>query len=138
MTRRASPSPFSGPVRHDGLSPCSFQAVAVRHEKGRRGGFLEVLPADTWATDNQEKTEFHLRISRHHVQHCLTKDPFDVFLTLRCNVFLDRHGCPVDGELRARLDGGAYMVAPPTGNGLPGGTLESWIHVTAESGKEQS
>jgi hypothetical protein len=130
---------FSGPVRHDGLSPRSFQAVAVRHEKGQRGGFLEVLPADVWATDDPDRTVFHLLVSRHHAQHCLNKDPFDVFLTLRCNVILDAYGCPVDGELRARLnDDGGYEVKPPTGNGMPGGTLESWIHVKPDPAKEAS
>jgi hypothetical protein len=35
----------------------------------------------------------------------------------------------VDGELIAHMQDGDYVVSPPTGNGVPGGSLESWIRV---------
>ena len=44
-----------------------------------------------------------------------------IHVTLRCDFILDRHDNPVDGDhLRGRL---------PTGNGVPGGTFESWFRV---------
>jgi hypothetical protein len=40
---------------------------------------------------------------------------------LKCDFILDCRETPVDGDhLRGRL---------PTGNGVPGGTFESWFHV---------
>ncbi|HYH84231.1 MAG TPA: hypothetical protein VEX60_02045 [Pyrinomonadaceae bacterium] len=44
-----------------------------------------------------------------------------VYVRLKCDFILDCHGNPVDGNfLRGLL---------PTGNGVPGGTFESWFHV---------
>jgi hypothetical protein len=44
-----------------------------------------------------------------------------IHVTLRCDFILDCHDNPVDGDhLRGRL---------PTGNGVPGGTFESWFRV---------
>lgn len=46
-----------------------------------------------------------------------------VYVTLRCDFVLDCHGIPVDGDhLKGRL---------PSGNGVPGGTFESWFRVVA-------
>jgi hypothetical protein len=44
-----------------------------------------------------------------------------VYVTLRCDFILDEHGKPVDGDhLRGTV---------PTGNGIAGGTFESWFRL---------
>ncbi len=120
---------FEGPVRTDGLSPRSFQAIVVRYtEKAGEGGFLEVVPAKVWAS--QDRTKFYLQINRAYAEHRLDGITFDLYLTLRCDVIVDDRGCPVDGDLLARLESdGTYVAAPPTGDGIPGGIFESWIRV---------
>jgi hypothetical protein len=130
---RAFEVAFSGPVREDGLSSLSFQAVVVKHtEKGRRGGILEVVPAMVWARSDEFGTKFYLHIERGYAEHCLCGISFDLYITLRCDVIVDARGCPVDGDLLAHTQSdGTYVVAPPTGDGIPGGTFESWIHVLA-------
>ena len=46
-----------------------------------------------------------------------------IYVTLKCDFILDCHGNPVDGNhLRGRL---------PSGDGIPGGTFESWFRVVA-------
>jgi hypothetical protein len=48
-----------------------------------------------------------------------------IHVTLRCDFILDCAKNPVDGDhLRGRL---------PTGNGLPGGTFESWFRVVSDA-----
>jgi hypothetical protein len=52
-----------------------------------------------------------------------------VYIALKCDFILDCHNNPVDGDfLRALL---------PTGDGVPGGTFESWFRVVYEEGKEE-
>jgi hypothetical protein len=53
----------------------------------------------------------------------------DIFVTLKCDFLLDCHGLAVDGDhLRGHL---------PSGNGVEGGTFESWFRITnGETGKE--
>lgn len=49
-----------------------------------------------------------------------------VYVTLKCDFILDCHGNPVDGEhLKGRL---------PSGDGVAGGTFESWFRVVADGG----
>lgn len=51
-----------------------------------------------------------------------------VYVRLKCDFILDCHGNPVDGNfLRGLL---------PTGNGVPGGTFESWFHVVYQKEDE--
>jgi hypothetical protein len=51
-------------------------------------------------------------------------------ITLKCDFILDCRGLPVDGEhLRGR---------PLTGNGVPGGTFESWFYVKDDRERKQS
>jgi len=118
---------FDGPVRTEGLTPRSFQAVIVRRHGPQGGGPMWVPPSLVWASP--DRTRFYLQIDREYVERELEGHSFDVNLTLRCNLILDEHGRAVDGDLMARWQDGTYLVAPPTGNGLPGGTLESWIRV---------
>jgi hypothetical protein len=48
-----------------------------------------------------------------------------VYVTLKCDFILDCHGNPVDGNhLRGRL---------PSGDGIPGGSFESWFRVVDEN-----
>jgi hypothetical protein len=52
-----------------------------------------------------------------------------VYVTLKCDFILDCHGNPVDGDhLRGRL---------PTGDGIPGGTFESWFRVVADGAAKE-
>jgi hypothetical protein len=52
-----------------------------------------------------------------------------VFVTIRCDLILDCHGEPVDGNHLAGL--------LPTGDGVAGGVFESWFTVVPDgSGKE--
>jgi len=118
---------FDGPVRTEGLTPRTFQAVIVRRHGPQSGGPLWVPPSLVWASP--DRTRFYLQIDREYVERELEGHWFDVNLALRCNLILDEHGRAVDGDLLARWQDGTYLVAPPTGNGLPGGTLESWIRV---------
>jgi hypothetical protein len=51
----------------------------------------------------------------------------DVFVSLKCDFIVDCLGEAVDGDhLRGEL---------PSGDGIPGGTFESWFRVVAEDGK---
>lgn len=118
---------FDSPVRTDAPNRV-FQAVVVRHRNGGPSGGLELAPARTWTSP--DGTRLYLQIDRSWAERELHNTWFDVYLTLRCSLILDGHGRPVDGELFARLvEDDKYLVAPPTGNGMPGGTLDSWIVV---------
>lgn len=120
---------FDGPVRSDGINE-SFQAIAVHYLKGSGGGGqAEVVPAKVRLSDDQTKA--HLHIDGEYAENWLNRPQFDLYLLLRCNLVLDLRGLPVDGELLAKLDSdGEYVPAAfPTGDGLPGGLFETWIHV---------
>ena len=121
---------FSAAVNASCLNPQVFQATVVRHHRGNEEeGFCQRVPAAV--TASHDGTKFSLRIDKNYANGCLRGFGFDLFLTLRCDVVLDHWGVPVDGELLARLDGPTPVVKPPTGNGIPGGTFESWIRVQA-------
>jgi hypothetical protein len=118
---------FEAPVRSDALRRV-FQAVIVRHRGGGPAGPLELAPARVWVSTDRRRC--HLQIDRSWAERELDNIRFDVYLTLRCSLILDDNGRPVDGDLLARLvEDDKYLVAPPTGNGLAGGSLESWICV---------
>jgi hypothetical protein len=127
---------FSGRVRPEGLTPQTFQAIAVRHQdKHKGGGFLELIPACVTVCEdtkgNLKYTKAYLHLDKSYVERCLRSVDFDLYITLRCNFVVDEAGNPVDGDFFARLEGGDYAVDPPTGNGIKGGTFESWIRVRA-------
>jgi hypothetical protein len=129
---------FSNPVRESCLTPYTFQAVVVRYPNGNNYGYFEAVPAKVWYASDGTTATARLGIDPDYADSCLQAAPFDLYLTLRCNLVLDLHGCPVDGELRARWENNGVTVRPPTGNGMPGGTLESWIHVNPAAAKVQS
>jgi len=116
---------FDQPVRRECLTPRVFQALVTRFRAG--GTHLEIAPSRVWS--NKEGTSYYLQIDRDYAQRELAHIWFDVYLTLRCNLVLDQGGRPVDGELIAHVQEGDYVVSTPTGNGVPGGSLESWIRV---------
>jgi hypothetical protein len=119
---------FTASVRTDTLSTRSFQAIIVHHgEERHEGGYMEVAPAKVWASTDRQT--FYLKIDPGYAEHCLRRGSFDVFVTLRCNVLIDDRGLVVDGNLLARLNGDDVIVGPPTGDGIPGGTFESWFRV---------
>jgi hypothetical protein len=120
---------FDGPVRAEGFSQRTFQAIAVRYpEKVDGAGLPEIVPATVRL--NSERTRAHLRIDPQYARNRLDRTRFDLFLLMRCNLIVDDHGYPVDGELLAKLDQeGSYVAAPPTGDSIPGGMFESWIRV---------
>jgi hypothetical protein len=72
----------------------------------------------------------YLDIDPDYARQRLDETNFDLYLLLRCNLIVDDQGDPVDGDLMARLDSsGQYIEAFPTGDGIAGGTFESWIRV---------
>jgi hypothetical protein len=121
---------FDGPVRPDGISARTFQAIAVHYpEKLDGAGQPEVVPAKVRL--NHDHTKAHLHIDAHYAKNRLNQSRFDLYLLLRCNLVVDKHGVPVDGELLAQLDSdrGYVPAVFPTGDGFPGGLFESWIRV---------
>jgi len=123
---------FGAPVRWEGITPRTFQAIAVRYEDRHSGGQMEVVPTRVRVSDDRMKA--FLEIDRRYAEHRLDRTRFDLYLLLRCNQIVDENGLPIDGELLARIDSdGNYVVAPPTGDGAPGGLFESWIRVVTET-----
>lgn len=121
---------FDGPVRSEGINERTFQAIAVRYPEELWGaGQAEVVPAKEVRLSDQTKA--HLHIDQEYAENRLNQTQFDLYLLLRCNRVLDLQGLPVDGELLAKFDpdGGYVAAAFPTGDGLPGGLFETWIHV---------
>jgi hypothetical protein len=119
---------FTKPVRTETLSTLSFQAIVVRHTHERKeGGYMEVAPATAWASPDRRR--FYLRIDPGYAQHCLECGSFDIFVVLRCNALVDDDGLAVDGTLLARKAANDVIVGPPTGDGIAGGTFESWFRV---------
>ena len=130
---------FDRPVRKEGITPRTFQAIAVRYLENTHGaGQPEVVPATVRL--NHPRTKAHLHIDQHYARNRLERVRFDLYLLLRCNQVIDDHGRPVDGNLLAGLDSEnrEYLGATfPTGDGIVGGTFESWIHVHAEKHEKE-
>src|SRR4030095_13335025 len=102
--------------------------VIVRHVHGECGGGpMEMAPARVWGSPDRSKA--YLQIDRSFVERHLEGARVAVYLTLKCDVLLDERGVPIDGNLQARLEDGSYVVSLPSGDGIPGGSLESWIRV---------
>ncbi len=120
---------FERPVRTEGLSPRTFQAIAVRYvDRANGGGVSEVVPARVRMSADRKTA--YLDIDPDYARQRLDETNFDLYLLLRCNLIVDDQGDPVDGDLMARLDSsGQYIEAFPTGDGIAGGTFESWIRV---------
>jgi hypothetical protein len=110
-------------------SPHVFQAMVVRHvDNVNIGHPLEVIPAKVW--QSTDRTELVLQIDRSFADEYLSDITFDLYLTIRCNLIADDRGNPVDGNLLARRQSDVtFEATPPTGDGIPGGTFESWIRV---------
>jgi hypothetical protein len=124
---------FDAPVRPEGISARTFQAVAVHYPERLDGaGQPEVVPAKVRL--GHDHTKAHLHVDPRYAKNRLNQGRFDLYLLLRCNLIVDNRGLPVDGELLARLDSDrGYVPATfPTGDGLPGGLFESWIRVGLE------
>jgi len=122
---------FDRPVRKEGITPRTFQVIAVRYLDNCHGaGQPEVVPATVRL--NPARTKAHLHIDHHYARNRLERARFDLYLVLRCSQVIDDHGDPIDGNLLAGLDheNRDYLPATfPTGNGIKGGTFESWIRV---------
>jgi hypothetical protein len=120
---------FDRPLHHQGITQRIFQAVAIRYAENMYGaGQPEVVPATVRL--NAERTRIHLHIDPQYARNRLEKTRFELYLLLRCNLIIDDHGSPVDGDLLTGLDGdGEYVTIFPTGDGIPGGLFESWIRV---------
>ena len=130
---------FDRPVRKDGITIRTFQAIAVRYPDNVHGaGQPEVVPASVRL--NKARTKAHLHIDHHYARNRLDRIRFDLYLVLRCNQVIDDQGEPVDGNLLAGLDpeNREYLAATfPTGDGIMGGTFESWIRVVHGESQEK-
>jgi hypothetical protein len=125
---------FDGPVKPDGINRRSFQALVVHHpDAPDQPHRMEIAPAQV---DVLSPTNIRLRINEHYAKRHLDLHDFDLFITLKCDVVVDHHGRPVDGDLLARLEdeGRVYVVETPTGDGVQGGLFESWIRVRGGEG----
>jgi hypothetical protein len=118
---------FDAPVRSDALSRI-FQAAVVRQGGNGPAGRIDIAPSRVWPS--ADARVLYLQIDRSWVERELRGVRFDVYLTLRCGLVVDQKGRAVDGDLLARVvDDDRYLVAPPTGDGVPGGNMDSWICV---------
>jgi hypothetical protein len=88
---------------------------------------VEIAPALVTVADDRRSCR--LQIEHPYAQQHLDGRSFDLYIRLRCDVIADERGLPVDGNLLARYEDGTYIVDGPTGDGIPGGLFESWIHV---------
>src|SRR5687767_157004 len=118
---------FEGPVM--GITPRTFQAIAVRFVDPSGAGLMEVVPAVV--KQSHDRTRALLQIDPRYVQRRLDHTRFDLYIKLRAGHILDDNGLAVDGDLLARPDAdGNYSVPIHTGDGIPGGLFESWIKVS--------
>jgi len=123
---------FEGPVT--GITPRTFQAIAVRYTDPSGAGLMEVVPAIV--RQSYDRTKALLQIDPRYAERRLDRTRFDLYLKLRTGHILDDNGLAVDGDLLARLDSdGNYSVPMPTGDGVAGGLFESWIKVVTRSGE---
>jgi hypothetical protein len=117
---------FGGPVT--GITPRTFQAIAVRFVDPSGAGLMEVVPSIV--RQSFDRTKALLQIDPRYAQRRLDHTRFDVYIKLRTGHILDDNGLAIDGDLLARIDAnGNYSVPIHTGDGVPGGLFESWIKV---------
>jgi hypothetical protein len=117
---------FEGPVT--GITPRTFQAIAVRYVDPSGAGLMEVVPARV--RQSTDRTKALLQIDPRYAQRRLDNTRFDLYIKLRAGHILDDNGLAVDGDLFARADAdGNYSVPIHTGDGVPGGLFESWFKV---------
>jgi hypothetical protein len=62
-----------------------------------------------------------------------TREPVDVYVVLKCDFVLDEDGRAVDGNHRR----GGLARGYPTGDGVEGGTFESWFRLQAKPGERK-
>jgi hypothetical protein len=112
---------FSHPVYSAPIDSRSFQAMIVfRPENMTEPKRVEFAPAHIHRT-HDETVSCELRIDYSYAKRHLDGRNFDLFIILKCDVIRDRHDHAVDGNfIKHKL---------PTGDGIQGGTFESWIRV---------
>jgi hypothetical protein len=122
---------FDSPVSADPIDTRSFMAMIVfrpaEMSEPRHLVFAPVTiskapgPVTDWCT---------LHIDPAYAKRHLDGRNFDLFVTLKCNVIIGRHGLAVDGNfLAGREDDDVARMVFPTGDNIKGGTFESWIRV---------
>jgi hypothetical protein len=110
-----------GPGR--GVNPHTFLVHVPDPDDPRR---LLRLPGHAYAAEENLAAEFRI-IHDHHLHHLIERWRHHnitptVGVTLRCDFLPDCNGRAVDGNFIA-----AHF---PTGDGVPGGTFESWFDLT--------
>ncbi|MFZ3327026.1 MAG: hypothetical protein WA231_14525 [Methylocella sp.] len=112
---------FTQKVRAHTIDHRSFQAYAVfRLEEETQPLQLEIVPTEI-RKDEDETDWCRLAINPSYARHRLDGREFDLYVVLKCDVITDLRGMAVDGNFIARRF--------PTGDGVQGGTFESWLHV---------
>ncbi len=95
---------------------------------------IEFLPYEEHPKLNEEQCTAIFAIDKDYLPTPLGTGKYSlventVYVTLKCDFVLDCHGNPVDGNhLRGQL---------PSGDGVPGGTFESWFRIVHDETEEQ-
>jgi hypothetical protein len=116
--------PLARPVHPNRPGPVGIneRTFVVQYGEQLEGYGKEDLDFVDWArppylTPDRKTAVYEIRNPRACVNHV-------IHVTLRCDAIVDCDGNPVDGDhLRGRL---------PSGNGLAGGTFESWFRIVAD------
>ncbi|MFN9431202.1 MAG: hypothetical protein ACK6DX_13780 [Acidobacteriota bacterium] len=125
---RAFEITFSRPLNPNGISKRSFQLSVVLRDKNSEPRLTHVVPAEVKLSEDRRTVR--VEMDRQYAKQFLDRHRFDLYIKVYCDKLIDENGDVVDGNLLARrMDGDAYVVAAPTGNGAPGGIFDSWIRV---------
>jgi len=122
---------FDSPVSADPIDTRSFMAMVVfRPPEMSEPRHVVFAPAVVFKGPGPETDWCSLHIDPGYAKRHLDGRNFDLFITLKCNVLIGRHGIAVDGNFLAgrEVDDVARMIFP-TGDNIKGGTFESWIRV---------
>jgi hypothetical protein len=112
---------FTRKVRSHTINPRTFLAYVVFEPDDRvLQRHVEFVPVQIHK-DERETDWCRLVINRHYALQRLDGRSFDLFITLKCDVVIDVHDLAVDGNF--------IGAKTPTGDGVQGGTFETWIHV---------
>jgi len=116
-------SDHSGMCGPDGVNGCTFVVQFG-------GGYEDldfVTPHEPPHLEHDSVAVFNMggRAEKHRHPYAYLENQ-TVYITLKCDFILDCHGRAVDGN----HIGGVL----PTGDGVRGGTFESWFHVIPDSG----
>lgn len=119
---------FSNKINRGGVSKRTFQLLVVYRDKPSVPREMHVAPAEVQLSS--EGDSVRIVIDEAYARHYLDRRRFDLYVRIYCDKLIDDNGDPVDGDLLAhRNPDDDYSVTPPTGNGTPGGTFDSWILV---------